>query len=234
MRLIAQGVGVEHRGRKVLCGIDLEVLVPETAEAGEFVVVCSKNADAGLALLRVLAGLQAPQSGSVRYLGRNVYEAGQSLKQNLGFVPEGDLVPGSLAVERALGYAAELRLRAQEPEIRAERVEEVMRNFGLGEFAKTRVNRLDAGSFFRVKLAVEQLGGARIVMVDGLGGNISEPARIVFFESLRGMCKTGGVSVVCVLGSVEELASEYCDAVYTLTNGSLMTFIGDEAVMSQC
>lgn len=220
MRFVAQGVGVERRGRRVLWGVDLEVSVPEAAEPGEFVVICAQDADAGLALLRVLAGVQAPQVGSVRYLGGNVYEAGQSLKQNLGFVPVGDLVPGSLKVERALGYAAELRLRAQEPEVRAARVGEVMGELGLEGVANTRVDRLDAESFLRVKLAVERLGGARVVMVDGLG-DLGEEERISFWESLRVMCEAG-VSVVCVVGrGLEGELSEYCDAVYKLEEGAL-------------
>ncbi len=219
MRFIAQGVGVERRGRKVLCGVDLDVVVPGAAESGDFVVVCARDADAGLALLRVLAGLQAPDEGSVRYLGGNVYEAGQSLKQKLGYVPAGDLVPGSLKVERALGYAGELRLWELEPEVRVARVDEVMGALGLGEVGGVRVDRLDFSGGMRVKLAVERLGGARVMMVDGLG--VGCGVWVVLGEVLRGVSGMG-VSVVCVVGMVgEDLARAFGDVVYVLEEGRL-------------
>ena len=57
-----------------------------------------------------LNGLRPAQEGSVYYNGQDYYHHLAAFRTQLGYVPQEDIMHRDLTVERALYYAAKLRL----------------------------------------------------------------------------------------------------------------------------
>src|SRR5207237_501784 len=75
-------------------------------------------------LLGALSGFRPATSGTVMVDGASLYEHFDTLRTQIGYVPQDDIIHKELTVERALGYAAELRLPAEwTPAQRAARVD---------------------------------------------------------------------------------------------------------------
>ncbi len=231
--LVAQDIRVEREGRVILCDVSLVVpLVNVLAEdveekqgAGVLVAVAGGSTEENRALFRVLAGVQRPDQGSVHWCGQEVYAKGQNLKRKMGYVPVGNLVPESLKVQRAVDYAAELRLSEHEPEARRARVLELMELLALDDVAEVRVARLDAVRRFWVMVAVEMLSAPSVLMLEALPSEVL-PSQVGsvdgFWERLRDLCRAERVSVVCALEvGLEAKASKHLDTVYRLDGGRL-------------
>lgn len=226
--LVAQDIRVEREGRVILCDVSLAVpLVNVLAEdveekqgAGVLVAIVGGSAEENRALFRVLAGVQRPDQGSVHWCGQEVYAKGQNLKRKMGYVPVGNLVPESLKAQRAVDYAAELRLSEHEPEARRARVLELMELLALDDVAELRVARLDAVRRFWVMVAVEMLSAPSVLMLEALPSQVGSVDG--FWERLRDLCRAERVSVVCALeAGLEAKASKHLDTVYRLDGGRL-------------
>ncbi|MEM1349705.1 MAG: ATP-binding cassette domain-containing protein, partial [Myxococcota bacterium] len=136
MGLKIKNVGVELGGTTILQNITFR------ANEGTLIGVLGPSGSGKSTLLHAMSGFRAATSGAVLYEHRNVAEHFEELKRTIGFVPQDDIVPTSLKVERVLGYAAELRLADIEPGERADRVEHVLRTLGLTERKHLRVSKL--------------------------------------------------------------------------------------------
>ncbi len=81
--IVARGLSAGYRGNPVLRGIDL------SARAGEVVAIMGRNGAGKSTLLRTLAGMRAPDDGTVRVAGCDPLElSGRGLIERLGLVPQ--------------------------------------------------------------------------------------------------------------------------------------------------
>ena len=102
--VIAHGLGLVVDGREILADISL------TARPGALVAVIGPSAARNSALLGLLAGTGAPSSGRATVDGHDVHAEPESMRSRIGIVPRDDRLHRHLTVERAMEYAAELRL----------------------------------------------------------------------------------------------------------------------------
>lgn len=112
-------------------------------------------------LFKVLLGIREPSSGFVRLAGKPVRELGP-----LGYVPQDDALHRTLTVEKALSYAAELRMPGSRPEERARRISNVLSQVGLEERRSVRIARLSGGQRKRVSVALELLTSPGLLILD--------------------------------------------------------------------
>ena len=109
MRLDAIGlskdVSVTTGKRRILDNINLTVL------PREFVALVGGSGAGKSALLNALIGIRRGD-GQVRLNGHDLYDNYESFRSQIGYVPQSDILHTSLTVEKALDYAARLRLPA--------------------------------------------------------------------------------------------------------------------------
>jgi ABC-type multidrug transport system fused ATPase/permease subunit len=107
-----RGVLLEARALRRVVGKGTVILndVSLVARPREFVAVVGGSGAGKSTLLGALSGQRRPTSGAVLLDGVPLYEQFQALRQRIGYVPQDDVIHRELTVERALGYAAELRL----------------------------------------------------------------------------------------------------------------------------
>ena len=109
MRMDVSGLSKEvntRRGkRRILDNINLSVL------PREFVAIVGGSGAGKTTLLNALVGIR-PGDGQVQLNCHDFYEEYEHFRAQLGYVPQNDILHTSLTVEKALDYAARLRLPA--------------------------------------------------------------------------------------------------------------------------
>ena len=188
--LQARKIGVELGGTKILQSVDFR------AREGELIGVLGPSGSGKSTLLLALSGFRPATEGNVTFDGRDLVESFDDVKKLIGFVPQDDIVPLALTVERVLGYAAELRLRDVDVEERRRRVERVISKLALTGSRTSRVATLSGGQRKRVNVGVELLSEPRILFADEPTSGLDPALERSLTEQLRKMADDGAAVVV--------------------------------------
>ncbi len=174
---------------EVLRGVDLDVA------AGESVSIRGESGSGKSTLLNLLAGLDAPDSGTVAWGGSADTGAGRRAAylgmvfQSFYLVPELDAEANVLLARRILGgldRAARGRAR------------ELLGQVGLGGRAHHLPSQLSGGERQRVALARALMNGPRLVVADEPTGNLDERTGNAVVELLLGLCTSANTALILV------------------------------------
>ena len=157
---------------------------------GEFVCVVGPSGCGKTSLLRILAGLARPTSGTVEITGRvaTVFQ-GQSL------------FPWLTAVDNV---AYGLRLDGMPAAQRREVAIAQLRRVGLERFARAYPHTLSGGMQQRVNIARALAVDPDVLLMDEPFGSLDEQTRILMQEQLVTLWQGSGKAVVFVTHSVDE------------------------------
>ncbi len=219
--LVLEGVGKYHRRGRVerlaLCDVSLEL------EAGELVVVWGLRRSGRTTLLRVAAGIERPDEGTVCFGGRNLAQVRDRVLGNeIGYVQlhfspgEGesvlDQVAGGLLAER-ISLAARRRRALQ-----------ALEDTGAESCAALFPRDLDAGETVRAAVARALVVAPRLLVVDEPTNGVDVAYRDPILRLLRRVAN-GGVAVLMSTGDGAALAG--ADRVFTIEHGRLRGGVAD-------
>lgn len=188
--LVARKIGVQRGGTQILQSVDFKV------NEGELIGILGPSGSGKSTLLLALSGFRPPEEGTITFDGADLKTCFDDVKRSIGFVPQDDIVPTALQVERVLGYAAELRLRDIEPEERQRRVDRTIAKLGLGQRKTVRVSKLSGGQRKRVNVGVELLSEPRILFADEPTSGLDPALERSLTETFRKMADNGAAVVV--------------------------------------
>jgi lipoprotein-releasing system ATP-binding protein len=174
---------------EVLRGVDLDIAPCES------VSIRGESGSGKSTLLNLLAGLDAPDSGSVAWDGladtgarRRASFLGMVF-QSFYLVPELDACANVLLARRILGRAdAAARARARE----------LLGHVGLAERAHHLPSQLSGGERQRVALARSLMNNPRLIVADEPTGNLDERTGNAVIELLLGLCTSANTAVILV------------------------------------
>lgn len=175
-------------------------------------------------LLNALTGQRPADHGSVLYDGRDLYRDYAELRRRIGLVPQDDILHPQLTVRAALSYAAELRFPEDtEKTERQARVEEVIRELGLGQRAGQPVHVLSGGQRKRVSVAMELLTKPSLLFLDEPTSGLDPGMERSVMHMLRDLADDGR-TVIVVTHNVLSLG--VCDRLLVLAPGGRIAFYG--------
>lgn len=139
-------------------GISFEV------QPGEIMGFLGPNGAGKTTTLRILTGLLAPTSGSVRLNGLDVQSRSLEIRRTIGYLPENVSLYPELRVQEYLGYRAKIKGIARQQ--RRGRIEEVIERCALPEVRRQLIGRLSKGYRQRLALADCLIGRPAILILD--------------------------------------------------------------------
>lgn len=192
-------------GVEVLSKVDLAV------SAGSIVGVRGENGSGKSTMLRVLAGLLIPNSGSAWVFGEPPTSA--MVRLRIGATIDTPTFYGWMS---GLGYLKTLTDMAGVPD--GGRAREAMVSFGLGDVGHKRVSRFSQGMQKRLALAAASLHRPDLLLLDEPTNALDPDGRRLVTEWLVAE-RDRGASIVMVSHRAEDEA--ICDQTYVMDRGRL-------------
>jgi ABC-type multidrug transport system ATPase subunit/pSer/pThr/pTyr-binding forkhead associated (FHA) protein len=221
MRLDVNGLSKEVNTRagkrRILENINLSVL------PREFVAIVGGSGAGKSTLLNALVGIR-PGDGQVQLNGHDFYAEYEHFRAQLGYVPQNDILHTSLTLEKALDYAARLRLpgsiRADE---RAHRISAVLDTVSMNNEAirKTRIRDLSGGQRKRVSIAAELLSDPKLIYLDEATSGLDPGLEKKMMHTLRRMADEGR-TVLLITHATDNIVQ--ADHVAFISQGRLVFF----------
>lgn len=163
--------------------------------AGEIVCLLGPSGCGKTTLLRTIAGLTLPDSGTVAFAGRDL-AAVPPHKRDFGMMfQDFALFPHKSVYENV---AFGLRMRGDSAEKVQQRVAEMLELVDMTAFAQRRIEQLSGGEQQRVALARSLAPGPRLLMLDEPLGALDRALRERLMLELRRILKQVGVTSIYV------------------------------------
>lgn len=202
---------------------DISVAIP----ARSFVALVGGSGAGKSTLMDALNGLR-PAKGAVYYNGQDYYHSLAAFSTQIGYVPQDDIVHRELTVERALYYAAKLRLPEDFTDAQInQRIDEVLVDVDMKHRRKLLINKLSGGQRKRVSIALELLANPSIFFLDEPTSGLDPGLDRKMMLLLRRLADRGH-TVVLVTHATNNIISN-CDYVCFLAAGGRLAYFGPPA-----
>ncbi|HEU4324898.1 MAG TPA: FHA domain-containing protein [Roseiflexaceae bacterium] len=188
----------------------------------EFVAIVGGSGTGKSTLLNALSGTAAPSSGRVLVNGDDFYANFDAYRAVLGYVPQDDIIHRTLTVDRALGYAARLRLPADTAagEI-DQRIGRVLDDVEMAAHRDTPVENLSGGQRKRVSISSELLADPSLFFLDEPTSGLDPGLEKKLMYTLRRLADSGR-TIVLVTHATANITQ--CDHVAFMADGRMVYF----------
>ncbi|HEY5730782.1 MAG TPA: FHA domain-containing protein, partial [Anaerolineales bacterium] len=222
---LTKDVKTKNGMRRILDNIDLSVL------PREFIGLVGGSGAGKSTLLNALIGVRRG-AGEVKLNGHDFYEEYESFRAQLGYVPQSDILHTSLTVEKALDYAARLRLPSNlSRDERMRRIDMVLDTVSMNTQAirKTRISNLSGGQRKRVSIAAELLADPKLIFLDEATSGLDPGLEKKMMHTLRRMADEGR-TVILITHATDNIVQT--DHVAFLSEGKLVYFGPSEEALN--
>ncbi|GAC1425327.1 MAG: hypothetical protein PVS3B3_10400 [Ktedonobacteraceae bacterium] len=192
--------------------------------ARKFVAVVGGSGAGKSTLMDALNGLRPAHEGQVLYNGQDYYRNIPAFSSQLGYVPQDDIVHKDLTVERALYYAAKLRLPNDFTNNQIQqRINEVLEDVEMTARRSLLVRKLSGGQRKRVSIALELLANPGVFFLDEPTSGLDPGLDRRMMLLLRKLADAGH-TIVLVTHATNNIKT--CDYVCFLSAGGHLAYFG--------
>jgi len=199
---------------------DISIAVPPR----KFVALVGGSGAGKSTLMNALNGIRPAQAGMVLYNGRDYYHHLAAFSTQLGYVPQDDIIHRDLSVERALYYAAKLRLPQDftGKQIK-ERINEVLEDVEMKYRRHLLISKLSGGQRKRVSIALELLANPSVFFLDEPTSGLDPGLDRKMMLLLRKLADKGH-TIVLVTHATNNINA--CDYICFLCQGGRLAYYG--------
>jgi ABC-type multidrug transport system ATPase subunit/pSer/pThr/pTyr-binding forkhead associated (FHA) protein/ABC-type multidrug transport system permease subunit len=199
---------------------DISLAIPPR----KFVAIVGGSGAGKSTLMNALNGLRPADQGKVLYNGQDYYTHLAAFSTQLGYVPQDDIIHRDLTVERALYFAAKLRLPDDftEKQIKL-RIEEVLEDVEMKSKRSSLVSKLSGGQRKRVSIALELLANPSVFFLDEPTSGLDPGLDRKMMLLLRKLADKGH-TIVLVTHATNNINN--CDFVCFLCQGGRLAYYG--------
>jgi putative ABC transport system ATP-binding protein len=211
------GSGVVH----ALQGVSLRI------DRGRLTVIHGRSGSGKTTLLNMIGGLDRPTRGQVWVDGAEVSAMGEEelvrmRREKIGFVFQAfGLVPILSAAENV---EVPLRLQNTAPDVRAERVAELLELVGLAGRSRHRPYELSGGEQQRVAIVRALANRPKLLIADEPTGQLDSANARTIMEVVRRLVRSEGVSAI--VATHDPLLLDIADRVVELRDGRVVSSNG--------
>ena len=209
---------VVAKGTRILQDVSLSIY-PQ-----EFVAIVGASGSGKSTLLNALCGFRPASDGAVLLNGVDLYEHFDAYRNELGYVPQDDIIHRELSVYKALDYAAQLRMPSDTTSAeRGERIREVLQELDLTACADLSIHQLSGGQRKRVSIGVELLTRPSLFFLDEATSGLDPGTEAQMMKLLRRLADQGR-TVLLVTHATKNVMM--CDKVVILARGGYLAYFG--------
>ena len=191
-------------------------------QAGEFLAILGPSGCGKTTLLRIIAGLLAPDSGKLLLDGNDITSAPAS-KRSMGIVFQNYALFENMTVLENVTYAAWLKAKreksASKQEIR-ERAMALLSDLGIAEFAKKHPASLSGGQMQRVAIARTLILNPDIMLFDEPASALDVATRLQLRTVIKDIQAKFGTTMIYITHDQEE-AFAMADRIMVMENAKI-------------
>ncbi len=187
-------------------------------DEGEIFGFLGSNGCGKTTTMKMLTGLLPPTSGEARLFGKTVDAKDLETRKQVGYMSQSFSLYGELTVAANLDLHA--RLFHLPDARRGPRIAELMRRFGLDEYAEQAAADLPLGIRQRLSLAVAVVHEPKLLILDEPTSGVDPVARDEFWELLVELSRQKGVTIFISTHFMNE--AERCDRISLMHAGKVL------------
>ena len=182
---------------------------------GQCLGLAGRNGSGKSTLLRLIAQIERPDGGDVRYAGKSVLGDRRFLRGTLGYVPQRPELARELTVKQQLElWQAACGLSGPPPE-------DIAALLGLEPLLQKPIRSLSGGMAQRVNIALALLARPRVLLMDEATSGLDQDYVPKLLDWLEAYVSGGGSLIWCSHHQAE--LERLCGAVLTLEEGRLVS-----------
>jgi len=227
-----EGLRVEayHLNKWVRKDLNLLQDISLVFQPREFIVVVGQSGGGKSTLLDAIAGYRPATQGRVFVNGIDVYQNFDAVRNDIGYVPQKDIIHMELTVHQALNFAAQLRMPKDTSKAeREKRIMEVLDELDLMHRKDVQISGLSGGQQKRVSIGVELLTRPGLFFLDEPTSGLDPGTETAFMHLMRRLADQGR-TIIMVTHATKNVV--LADKVVFLARGGHVAWFGppDEAL----
>ena len=229
----SKGMNVDVIGLNKWVRKDLNILqdISVALKPREFIVVVGQSGGGKSTFVDAVAGYR-PATPPSRVLVNDIdiYSHFDAIRNDIGFVPQKDIIHMELTVYQGLDYAAQLRMPADtSAEERHRRVMEVLEDLDLTHRKDVQISGLSGGQQKRVSIGVELLTKPGLFFLDEPTSGLDPGTETALMQLMRRLADQGRTIILITHATKNVMLA---DKVIFLARGGYLAWFGppDEAL----
>jgi len=187
-------------------------------DAGQFFGFLGPNGAGKSTTIKMLTGLLAPTSGSIRILGEDLQAKVADVKRQIGVVPEGMALFGRLTAEEYLHFVG--RMYGLDRATTTQRTQELLEFMQLADENKKLIADFSHGMQKKLALAAAVIHGPRILFLDEPFEGVDAVAAGTLKAMLQRMITRG--ATIFLTSHVLEIVERLCTHIAIIHRGQLV------------
>ena len=221
-----ENITKKYRNAKTTCLEDLDFSVEE----GEIVVVLGPSGCGKTTTLKIIAGLEIQDAGSVLIDGESMDNV-KTEKRPIAMVFQKPLLFRNMTVEQNVNFAPRVKSQTR-GEVLAARTTELLKLVKLEGYEKRKATELSGGQEQRVSLARALMTDPKLLLLDEPLSALDAQLRIEMRKNIRDICKSLGLTVVFVTHDQQE-AVAIADKIALMMDGKIIQYDSPDVFYSR-
>ena len=207
-----EGLIVRYGARAALDGVSLKL--PRGA-----VGLLGPNGAGKSTLIKTLLGFLRPNHGHVRVLGLDVPQRALEVRQQLGYMPERDLMSPKVSAVSFLVYCG--RLHGMTRPDAMERAHAVLNYVGVGEARYRKMETYSKGMCQRVKFAQAIIHDPKLLLLDEPTNGLDPAGRVEMLELIQELSHKRDIAIVLSTHLLPDV-QQVCDHLVIVHEGRVV------------
>lgn len=174
-------------------------------------------------LLKMLNGVSANTAGKISLFDLDLERNFEYIKQQIGYVPQDDIVHMELTVYQSIYYSARIRLENESEEQIRQKIELLLAKLKIEKIRDNLNSEISGGQRKRVCIAIELLTDPMLLLLDEPTSPLDPQSIAEFMEILKSL-SVDNTTIVMVTHKPEDL--QFMDEVIFLAEGGYFAFKG--------
>lgn len=186
---------------------------------GEILGLLGPNGAGKTTTIQMLLGTLTPSSGSITYFNTDFAQHRAAALKKIGYASGYDKLPGRLTIADNLDVVG--RIYGIPQPHRAQKIETLLKFFGIWEMRNRQTGALSAGQATRVMLAKAFIADPEIVLLDEPTASLDPDVAHEVRQFILKQQKERGVSILITSHNMDEV-TELCDRILVLKHGIII------------